>query len=85
MLKFAVGKEFDINMAWSAGLLGHSLQHLVGFLNEIHMKSVHLHQHQPGADTTTAAGKAQFQMKGIISGVCTGDDSGATQSEPVAY
>jgi DNA invertase Pin-like site-specific DNA recombinase len=46
--------------------LGRSLQHLVGFLDEIRTKGVHLYIHQQGVDTTTPAGKALFQMTGVF-------------------
>lgn len=66
MLKDAVRREFDVIMAWSVDRLGRSLQHLVGFLDEIHSKNVHLYLHQQGVDTTTPAGKALFQMTGVF-------------------
>ena len=59
-------KEFDVIMAWSVDRLGRSLQHLMGFLDEIHAKGVHLYLHQQGVDTTTPAGKALFQMTGVF-------------------
>lgn len=66
MMKAAVRKEFDVIMAWSVDRLGRSLQHLIGFLDEIHAKGVHLYLHQQGVDTTTPAGKALFQMTGVF-------------------
>ena len=42
MLKAAVRKEFDVLAAWSVDRLGRSLQHLVGFLDEIHSKRIDL-------------------------------------------
>jgi DNA invertase Pin-like site-specific DNA recombinase len=66
MLKAVVRKEFDVIMAWSVDRLGRSLQHLLGFLDEIHAKGVHLYLHQQGVDTTTPAGKALFQMTGVF-------------------
>ena len=53
-------------MAWSVDRLGRSLQHLVGFLGELHAKDVDLYLHQQGIDTTTPAGKAMFQMCGVF-------------------
>ncbi|BBL76265.1 recombinase family protein [Methylomagnum ishizawai] len=47
--------------------LGRSLQHLVGFLEEIHHLGVDLYLHQQGIDTTTPAGRAMFQMLGVFS------------------
>jgi DNA invertase Pin-like site-specific DNA recombinase len=66
MLKAVVRKEFDVIMAWSVDRLGRPLQHLLGFLDEIHAKGVHLYLHQQGVDTTTPAGKALFQMTGVF-------------------
>ncbi len=66
MLNDAVRKEFDVIMAWSVDRLGRSLQHLLGFLDEIHAKGIHLYLHQQGVDTTTPAGKALFQMTGVF-------------------
>ena len=66
MLKAVVRKEFDVIMAWSVDRLGRSLQHLLGFLDEIHAKGAHLYLHQQGVDTTTPAGKALFQMTGVF-------------------
>ena len=66
MLKAAARKEFDVLAAWSVDRLGRSLQHLVGFLDEIHSKRIDLYLHQQGIDTTTPAGKALFQMCGVF-------------------
>jgi len=62
----ATRREFDVVMAWSVDRLGRSLQHLVGFLGEIHAKGIDLYLHQQGIDTTTPAGKALFQMCGVF-------------------
>ena len=66
MLNAVIRKEFDVIMAWSVDRLARSLQHLIGFLDEIHAKGVHLYLHQQGVDTTTPAGKALFQMTGVF-------------------
>jgi len=66
MLKGAMRKEFDVIMAWSVDRLGRSLRHLVGFLDEIHAKRIHLYLHQQGVDTTTPAGRALFQMTSVF-------------------
>jgi DNA invertase Pin-like site-specific DNA recombinase len=66
MLKTAMRREFDLIAAWSVDRLGRSLQHLVGFLDEIHGKRIDLYLHQQGIDTTTSAGKALFQMCGVF-------------------
>jgi DNA invertase Pin-like site-specific DNA recombinase len=59
-------REFDMVAAWSVDRLGRSLQDLVGFLGELHAKSVDLYLHQQGLDTSTPAGKAMFQMLGVF-------------------
>ena len=66
LCKAATRREFDVILAWSVDRLGRSLQHLVGFLDEIHATGVDLYLHQQGIDTTTPAGKAMFQMCGVF-------------------
>jgi DNA invertase Pin-like site-specific DNA recombinase len=66
LLKAANRREFDVIMAWSVDRLGRSLQHLVGFLDEIHAKEVDLYLHQQNIDTSTPSGKAMFQMAGLF-------------------
>jgi DNA invertase Pin-like site-specific DNA recombinase len=66
LLKAAARREFDLVAAWSVDRLGRSLQHLVGFLAEIHGKGIDLYLHQQGIDTTTPGGKALFQMCGVF-------------------
>ncbi len=66
MLTDANRREFDIIMAWSVDRLGRSVQHLVGFLEEVHALGVDLYLHVQGIDTTTPAGKALFQMLGVF-------------------
>ena len=66
MLKAVTRREVDVIAAWSVDRLGRSLQHLVGFLDEMHGKRVDLYLHQQGIDTTTAGGKALFQMCGVF-------------------
>ena len=61
-----VRREMDVVMAWSVDRLGRSLQHLVGLLSDLQAKGVDLYLHQQGIDTTTAAGKAMFQMCGVF-------------------
>jgi DNA invertase Pin-like site-specific DNA recombinase len=62
----ATKRQFDMIMAWSVDRLGRSLQDLVGFLSEIHALKIDLYLHQQGLDTTTPAGKALFQMMGVL-------------------
>ena len=66
LLKASNRRDFDIIMAWSVDRLGRSLQHLVGFLDDIHAKGVDLYLHQQNIDTSTPSGKAMFQMAGVF-------------------
>jgi DNA invertase Pin-like site-specific DNA recombinase len=66
MCKDATRRQFDMVMAWSVDRLGRSLQHLVGFLGEIHALGVDLYLHQQGINTATPTGKAMFQMSGVF-------------------
>ena len=67
LLTAATRREFDVVMAWSVDRLGRSLQHLVGFLGEIHGAGVDLYLHQQGLDTTTPSGRAMFGMLSVFS------------------
>jgi DNA invertase Pin-like site-specific DNA recombinase len=62
----AVRRKFDIVAAWSVDRLGRSLQDLVDFLSQLHGVGVDLYLHQQAIYTTTAAGKALFQMMGVF-------------------
>ena len=66
MLKDATRGKFDIIMAWSVDRLGRSLQHLVGFLGDLHAAGRDLYLHQQAIDTSTPSGKAMFQMCGVF-------------------
>ena len=66
LLKDAARRRFDLIATWSVDRLGRSLQHLIGFLDEVHQLKVDLYLHQQGIDTTTPAGKALFQMLGVF-------------------
>lgn len=66
MLKDATQRQFDMIAAWSVDRLGRSLQHLVGFLSDIHAVGCDLYLHQQSLDTTTPAGRAMFQMIGVF-------------------
>ena len=66
MLKAVTRREVDVIASWSVDRLGRSLQHLVSFLDELHGKRVDLYLHVQGVDTTTAGGKALFQMCGVF-------------------
>ena len=49
-----------------SGVWAYTPQQLVGLLSDLHAKRVDLYLHQQGIDTTTAAGKAMFQMCGVF-------------------
>jgi DNA invertase Pin-like site-specific DNA recombinase len=66
LCKDAARRRFDMILAWSVDRLGRSLQDLVAFLSELHALGIDLLLHQQGLDTTTAAGKALFQMMGVF-------------------
>lgn len=67
MLKDAVRRKFDVVMVWAVDRLGRSLPDLIGTMQELHGAKVDLFLLQQGLDTTTASGKAMFQMLGVFS------------------
>jgi DNA invertase Pin-like site-specific DNA recombinase len=67
LLKAVVRREIDVVAVWSVDRLGRSLQHLVGFLEELDAAGCDLYLHQQALDTTTPAGRAMFQMLGVFS------------------
>ena len=66
LLKDATARRINMIAAWSVDRLGRSLQHLVGFLNELQALNCHLYLHQQAIDTTTPSGRAMFQMCGVF-------------------
>jgi DNA invertase Pin-like site-specific DNA recombinase len=66
LLNAIARKDVDIVAAWSVDRLGRSLQHLIGFLEELRAKGVDLYLHQQGLDTSTPAGRALFQVMGVF-------------------
>lgn len=66
MMKAVIRREFDLVAAWSVDRLGRSLQELVSILNELRERKVDLYLHQQGLDTSTAAGRAMYQMLGVF-------------------
>jgi len=60
LLKRATRREFDLIMVWAIDRLGRSIQHLVGFMNEIQSLNVDLYVHQQAIDTTTPSGRMIF-------------------------
>src|ERR1700749_4171268 len=57
LLKDATARKVDMIAAWSVDRLGRSLQHLVGFLNELQALNCNLYLHQQAIDTTTPSGR----------------------------
>jgi DNA invertase Pin-like site-specific DNA recombinase len=66
LLKDATARKINMVAVWSVDRLGRSLQHLVGFLNELQALNCHLYLHQQAIDTTTPSGRAMFQMCGVF-------------------
>jgi DNA invertase Pin-like site-specific DNA recombinase len=66
MMEGIARRQFDMVAAWSVDRLGRSLIDLIGFLGELHAKSVDLYLHRQGLDTSTPAGKAMLQMMGVF-------------------
>lgn len=67
LCKAVTRREIDVVMSWSVCRLGRSLRHLVTFLGELQEKGCDLYLHVQGVDTSTAAGRALFQMLGVFS------------------
>lgn len=66
MMRAVIRGEVDLVAAWSVDRLGRSLQELVSILNELRERKVDLYLHQQGLDTSTAAGRAMYQMLGVF-------------------
>ena len=62
LLKRATRREFDLIMVWAIDRLGRSIQHLVGFMNDILAMDVDLYVHQQSIDTTTPSGRMIFSI-----------------------
>lgn len=62
LLRRATRREFDLIMVWAIDRLGRSIQHLVGFMNEIQSLNVDLYVHQQAIDTTTPSGRMTFSI-----------------------
>ena len=62
LLKRATRREFDVIMVWAIDRLGRSIQHLVGFMNDIQAMGVDLYVHQQAIDTTTPSGRMIFSI-----------------------
>jgi DNA invertase Pin-like site-specific DNA recombinase len=66
LIKDATARKIDMVAAWSVDRLGRSLQHLVGFLNELQALGCDLYLHHQALDTSTPSGRAMFQMCGVF-------------------
>ena len=66
MMRAVIRGEIDLVAAWSVDRLGRSLQELVAILNELRERKVDLYLHQQGLDTSTASGRAMYQMLGVF-------------------
>lgn len=66
MLKDASRGKFDVVMCWSVDRLARSLMNLLHMLADMDAANVDLYLHQQNVDTTTAAGRAMFQMIGVF-------------------
>ena len=66
LLNDATARKINMVAAWSVDRLGRSLQHLVGFLNELQALHCNLYLQQQAIDTTTPSGRAMFQMCGVF-------------------
>src|ERR1700751_1605264 len=66
LLKDATARKVNMIASWSVDRLGRSLQHLVGFLNELQALGCDLYLHQQALDTSTPSGRAMFQMCGVF-------------------
>lgn len=62
LLNRATRREFDLIMVWAIDRLGRSIQHLVGFMNDIQSLGVDLYVHQQSIDTTTPSGRMIFSI-----------------------
>jgi DNA invertase Pin-like site-specific DNA recombinase len=58
--------KLDLVAAWSIDRLGRSLQHVVGFLNELRAVKVDLYLHQQSVDSSTPGGKAMLSMCAVF-------------------
>jgi DNA invertase Pin-like site-specific DNA recombinase len=66
LLKDAVRRRCDMVAVWAVDRLGRSLTDLLNTLQTLKQSKVGLFLHQQGIDTSTAAGKAFFQMLGVF-------------------
>ena len=79
LLKDATARKINMIAAWSVDRLGRSLQHLVGFLNELQALDCHLYLHQQAIDTTTPLGPGDVSDVRRFRRVRARHDRGARQ------
>jgi DNA invertase Pin-like site-specific DNA recombinase len=66
MLKAAAKREFDLLAVWSSDRLGRSMPDLIEVLQMIRTTGRELYIHTQALDTSTASGRALFQMLGVF-------------------
>ena len=66
MLKAAAKREFDLLAVWSSDRLGRSMLDLIEVLQMIRTTGRELYIHTQALDTSTASGRALFQMAGRL-------------------
>jgi DNA invertase Pin-like site-specific DNA recombinase len=66
MLKAAAKREFDLLAVWSSDRLGRSMPDLIEALQMIRTTGRELYIHTQALDTSTASGRALFQMLGVF-------------------
>lgn len=66
LCRAVIRRHVDVVAAWSVDRLGRSLQDLIAFLGELQGAGCDLYLDRQGLDTSTAAGKAMFQMLGVF-------------------
>jgi DNA invertase Pin-like site-specific DNA recombinase len=66
MLKAVTKREFDLLAVWSSDLLGRSMPDLIEVLQMIRTTGRELYIHTQALDTSTASGRALFQMLGVF-------------------
>ena len=66
MLKAAAQREFDLLAVWSSDRLGRSMPDLIEVLQMIRTTGRELYIHTQALDTSTASGRALFQMLGVF-------------------
>jgi DNA invertase Pin-like site-specific DNA recombinase len=66
MLKGVLAGKFKVVMCWSVDRLARSLMNLLHMMADFDAAGVDLYLHQQAIDTTSAGGRAMFQMIGVF-------------------